>query len=56
MLKRHQFQLTKTCVVCRKEFRSPRLHTKTCSTRCRKRLQRQDPTWIEPRDRNKKTG
>lgn len=41
----------KYCQMCGSAFMSSRYDQKTCSAKCRKRLQRTDPTYIEPRDR-----
>lgn len=39
------------CEVCGVVFYSVRWGAKTCSSKCRKKKQRQDPSYIEPRDR-----
>lgn len=43
-----------TCGDCGKEFRSVKRNARYCSPLCRKRAQRKDPTWIEPRDRKRR--
>ena len=48
------YKWTHHCEECGKEFRSSRRTARLCSALCRKRLQRKDPTWMEPRDRAKR--
>ena len=53
--RKQHYSYTKVCPMCGREFKTYRYHTKTCGAKCRKRLQRTDPTYIEPRDRNRVT-